>query len=67
MAKKPLKMDKIGHVSVCVFASTSFAKRVITFELFNFLHEIFKINFKLNFFLMLLRYPELRASTINTV
>ena len=35
MAIKPLKMDKIYHIFVCVFVSTSFAKLVITFAFFN--------------------------------
>ena len=54
MAKKPVKMDKIDHVSVRDFASVRFTKCVITFAFVNFLHELFRINVTLNFFLVLL-------------
>ena len=49
MANKPLKMDKIH-----VFVLTSFTKLVITLHFSIFLHEIFRINVKLNFYLNLL-------------
>ena len=54
MAKKPLKMEKIGNISVRDFASVRFTKCIITFPFFIFFHEIFRINVKLmKFFLML--------------
>ena len=31
MAKKPLKTDKIGHISACNFVSVRFTKCVLTF------------------------------------
>ena len=54
MAKKPLKIDKIGHISVHDFASACFTIWVITLHFSNFFHDIFRINVKLNFYLILL-------------
>ena len=45
-------MDKIGHISVHDFASISFTKCVITFAISIIFHEIFRIDVKLNFFLI---------------
>ena len=48
-------MEKIGHVSVRVLVSTSLAKLLMTkINFFKILHEIFGINVKLNFYLILL-------------
>lgn len=48
--KLPLLLPKT--VSVCICASMSSAKLVITFVFFNIFHEIFRINRKLNLCLM---------------
>ena len=48
------KTSKNDKISVGDFASTHFSKCVITFTFFNYLHEIFRINVKLNFYLILL-------------
>ena len=47
--QKVLKMGKIRHISIRIFATTSFAKFSAHF---NFLHDIFRINLKLNVDLM---------------
>ena len=57
MSKKPLRMDKSGHISIRVFLFLRKTRLLKTLRLLHFsifLHEIFRINVELNFALNLL-------------
>ena len=47
-------MDKIGHISIFVFALNALAQNAKAFKFSIFFHEIFRINIEVNFALNLL-------------
>ena len=56
MTKKPEKLHKIGHISVCNFYPIAVTKKVANWDMANFVHFLGLLSHKIH----MLRYIELK-------